>query len=162
MIVISVKVRKKQLLWTAAGLAAVLAAVIWAAAGMRGAVATGGKAGALAETEDQRRAFLASCGWELAADPVEIRQVTIPDTFNEVYTAYNELQQKQGMDLSRYRGKTVKRWTYEITNYPDAGEERVYADLLVYQGRIIGGSVGTRTASGFMHGWIRTEEASSS
>ena len=63
------------------------------------------------------------------------------------------------MDLSRYMGKRVKRWTYEITNYPNLTDStRVYADLLIYDGRVIGGSIGTREADGFMQGFRRNAE----
>ncbi len=152
-IVWSIKIKKKPLIWTVLVLAAVLTVLGVLAVRWGSARAVSGRPSAMAETDDQRRAFLASFGWELAADPVEIRQVIIPEVFNEVYTQYNTMQQAQGFDLMRYRGKTARRWTYEVTNYPDAGKRRIYADLLVYDGRIIGGSIGTREADGFMHGF---------
>lgn len=152
MVVWSIKIKKTQIWITAAAVVLMLAAIVFGIVQGGRALTTAGKAGLLAETEDQRKAFLRSCGWEVSEDPVEIRQVTIPDTFNQVYTDYNAMQQKQGFDLERYRGKTVKRWTYEVKNYPEAGDNQVYVDLLVYNGRVIGGSVGTRTADGFMQG----------
>ena len=153
MIVWSIKVKKKPLFWTTAAVLAGIVVLVVVLARWGGAQSVSGRPSPAAGTEEQRRAYLASFGWELAADPVEIRQVTIPDVFNDVYTQYNDMQKAQGMDLTRYRGKTAKRWTYEITNYPDAGDRRVYADLLIYDGRIIGGGIGTREADGFMHGF---------
>ena len=152
MIVWSVKVKKKHIWMAAAAAVALLAAVIGIVVQGSRALTAGARMSAAAETEEQRKAFLQGLGWETAEDPVEIRQVTIPDTFNEVYRQYNELQQEQGYDLTPYQGKTVKRWTYEITNYPGAAGERVYADLLICRGKIIGGSIGTRSTCGFMHG----------
>ena len=160
-IVWSVKVKKKPLLWTVGILVAVLTVVIVLATRWAGTSAVSGRPSAMAETDEQRRAFLASCGRELAADPVEIRQVIIPEVFNEVYTQYNAMQKEQGFDLTRYRGKTARRWTDEVTNYPGT-ESRIYADLLIYDGRIIGGSIGTREADGFMHGFRRPETAAES
>lgn len=153
MIVWSVKVKKKPLCWTAAVVLAGIAALVVVLVRWGSTQAVSGIPSPAAATDEQRRGYLASFGWTLADDPVEIRQVTIPDVFNDVYTQYNDMQKAQGMDLTRYRGKTAKRWTYEITNYPDAGGRRVYADLLIYDGRIIGGSIGTREADGFMHGF---------
>ncbi len=153
MIVWSIKVKKKPLLWTTAAVLAGITALVVVLARWGNGQAVSGRPSPAAGTEEQRRAYLASFGWELAADPVEIRQVTIPDVFNDVYIQYNDMQKAQGMDLTRYRGKTAKRWTYEITNYPDAGDRRVYADLLIYNGQVIGGSIGTREADGFMHGF---------
>jgi hypothetical protein len=156
MIVWSVKVKKKPLLWMAVLLAGAVVLVI-AAARWGDAQTVSGRPTRAAGTDEERRAFLAAYGWTLAADPVEIRQVVIPEVFNDVYTQYNAMQKAQGCDLTRYRGKTARRWTYEITNYPDAGKRRVYADLLIYNGQVIGGSVGTREADGFMHGFQRPE-----
>ncbi len=153
MIVWSIKVKKKPLFWTMAALLVGITVLVVVLARWVDVQSVSGRPSPAAGSEEQRRAYLTSFGWELAADPVEIRQVTIPDVFNDVYTQYNDMQKAQGMDLTRYRGKTAKRWTYEITNYPDAGDRRVYADLLIYNGQVIGGSIGTREADGFMHGF---------
>ena len=51
-----------------------------------------------AETNDERIGFLQQFGWTVNAEPIEISEVTIPRTFNEVYEKYNEIQKQQGMD----------------------------------------------------------------
>ena len=99
-----------------------------------------------------RITFLNAFGWEVAEDPVYIEEITIPEDFNEVYETYNQLQKEQGLDLSRYRGKTVRRYTYQVLNYPDA-EETVYANLLICKNRVIGGDVCSSRYHGFMHGF---------
>ncbi|HJB25141.1 MAG TPA: DUF4830 domain-containing protein [Firmicutes bacterium] len=104
-----------------------------------------------ARTDEERIEFLNSFGWEVQPQPAEVMELTIPETFDGVYKEYNEIQQRQGMDLSKYKGKRVKRWTYEITNYPD--EPQVVANLLVYEDKIIGGDVSTVRLDGFMHGF---------
>lgn len=107
-----------------------------------------------AETNHARVAFLESFGWEVKEAPAEIAEITLPETFSEVMERYNRLQLEQGFDLTPYRGKAVTRWCYEILNYPDVVEgERVVANLLVYQNRIIGGDVCSATMNGFMHGF---------
>ena len=157
MIVISVKANKRKVIMVATAVVLLLAAVCAWSFGRNAAAPTAGtEYGLAAGTDAQRKAFLAQFGWEIAEDPVEICEVMIPEMFNEVYEAYNILQKEQGFDLSRYKGKRVKRWTYEITNYPDVGENtRVYADLLIHDGKVIGGNVGTREAEGFLQGFRR-------
>ena len=51
-----------------------------------------------------------------------------------------------------FRGKTVKRWTYDVTNYPD-NRPNVKANILVYDNKIIGGDICSLELDGFMHGF---------
>ncbi len=104
-----------------------------------------------AKTDEERIQFLNSFGWEVEPQPAEVMELTIPETFDGVYEEYNAIQQRQGMDLAKYKGKRVKRWTYQITNYPD--EPQVVANLLVYEDKIIGGDVSTVRLDGFMQGF---------
>ena len=43
------------------------------------------------ETNSQRVTFLAQYGWEVEEEPVEIRDVTIPEEFDQVYQQYGFL-----------------------------------------------------------------------
>jgi len=104
------------------------------------------------KTNDDRVAFLTSFGWEVTATPLEIEEVTIPKEFDDTYSSYNELQKYQECDLSKYKGKKVKRYTYEVLNYP-TGEQGVCANLLIYKNRVIGGDVCSSNFEGFMHGF---------
>lgn len=97
-------------------------------------------------SNDGRVEFLKNFGWDVAASPVESSQVKIPTETTEVFDRYNELQKSQGYDLTQYAGKNVMRYVYKINNYPGATEP-VYATVLVYKNRIIGGDV-TDTAAG--------------
>ena len=105
-----------------------------------------------AENNEQRLKYLQSFGWEVSEEPTEIVEVAIPTEFNDVYEKYNILQKKQGFDLSPYRGKTVKRWTYDVTNYPD-NKPHIKANLLVFENKIIGGDICSLELDGFMHGF---------
>lgn len=71
-----------------------------------------------AADDAQRIAFLRSLGYETAADSAQVREVLIPDEFDDVFTRYNDVQKAADMDLEPYRGRRMKCWTYEITNYP--------------------------------------------
>ena len=102
-------------------------------------------------TNEDRVKFLAAWGWEVEAEPIEARDVTVPGEFDDVYARYNELQREMGLDLAKYAGKTVRRYTYRVTNYP--GEpENVMANLLVCKNRVVGADICSAEYRGFMHG----------
>lgn len=106
-----------------------------------------------ADTNEDRVTFLAGYGWDVNAEPVQIQAVSIPaDQENGVFARYNELQKSQGYDLAPYAGKQAMRYVYEVMNYPSA-EEPVYATLLVYEGKVIGGDVTNTATDGLMHGF---------
>lgn len=100
-----------------------------------------------------RISFLGSFGWQVEEEPWEILEIVIPTEFDNVYEQYNQLQQQQGYDLTRWRGKTARRYTYRILNYPDPPGE-VYANLIVCDGQIIAGDVSSVALNGFMHGLV--------
>lgn len=102
-------------------------------------------------TEEDRIAFLKSFGYEVAETPVESVEVTIPDEFKGVYKQYNDIQRAQGLNLSKYSGKTATRHTYEITNYDYDGT--VLATLIVYKNKVIAGDICGVTGEGFIHGF---------
>ena len=104
------------------------------------------------KSDDDVEKFLAQFGWQVGAEPHETADVTIPEEFDKIFAAYNEIQKRQGLDLSRYKRKDVKRYTYLIENYPDY-EGKVYANVLVYRGKVIGGDVCSADVEGFIHGF---------
>ena len=108
-----------------------------------------------AADDTERVQFLAQYGWTVSPTPAEVYEVEIPQTFDEIYETYNDLQRSQGFDLSAYRGMRVKRWSYDITNYPD-GIQGVRANLLVYNDKVIGGDVCSMQSDGFLHGFRST------
>lgn len=107
-------------------------------------------------TNEDRTVFLSQFGYTVSGEPVESVEVTLPNDFDRVFSGYNELQKAQGLDLSKYRGKTVMRYTYEVTDYPD-GTGPVYANLIVYKNRVIAGDVCSADPAGFIHGFERPE-----
>ena len=62
------------------------------------------------------------------------REVEIPTEFNKTYAEYNELQKSIGLDLEKFKGKSVQKVTYELEN-----SKTKYAVLLIYKGKVIGG-----------------------
>jgi len=105
------------------------------------------------KTEEDRLNFISSLGWEVKAQPVEEEKVTIPSEFDRVLSEYNLLQQKQGLDLAKFKRKKATRYTYEVTNYAD-WEGTVYLNLLVCRNRVIGGDICSADANGFVSGLI--------
>ncbi|MBR2906680.1 MAG: DUF4830 domain-containing protein [Clostridia bacterium] len=103
------------------------------------------------KSDADRRSFLAQFGWETAEGVIAECEVTIPSDFDKVFAAYNEIQKEQGFDLSKYKKKTVMRYTYEITNY-EGYEGTVYVNLLLYRNRVIGGDICSADVSGFICG----------
>ena len=103
------------------------------------------------KTAGDRVQFLSQFGYVVEETPVEECEVTIPKEFDKVFAAYNELQKGEGLDLARYKGKKVMRYTYKITNY-EGYSEPVYANLLVYKNKVVVGDVCSAGPNGFAHG----------
>ena len=99
--------------------------------------------------------FLSQFGWEVEASPTEVKTVTIPAEFDKVFATYNEMQKAQGLNLSKYKNKEVTRYTFAVTNY-DGYDGTVYANVLVYRNRVIGGDICSADISGFVHGFEKT------
>lgn len=108
------------------------------------------------KSADDAAAFLGQFGWVVDAGSVETAQVTIPAEFDKVFAGYNELQKSQGLDLSKYKKKSVTRYTFTVTNY-EGRQGTVYANVLVYRNRVIGGDICSADVNGFIHGFERTE-----
>ncbi len=107
------------------------------------------------ETNEQRVEYLESFGWDIIDEPTESTEVIIPAEFDETYESYNLLQQTQGFDLSKYKGKKVMRYTYSVKNYPTNSAENVCATLLVSDKKIIGGDISSTSLGGFMHSLLK-------
>ncbi|MDP4120258.1 MAG: DUF4830 domain-containing protein [Bacillota bacterium] len=104
-----------------------------------------------------RVSFLNKFGWKVSSKPTEITTVKIPEEFNKVYENYNKIQQQQGLDLSKYKGIEITRYTYKVLNYP--GEpDTVNANLLVYKGCVIGGDISSVRLDGFIQGFEKTSK----
>ena len=103
------------------------------------------------ETNDARVDYLRSRGWEVEGEPIETLSVPLPDELVEPYLSYNELQLTQGFDLNAYCGKTLERYTYVVTNYPDRADG-CQADLYVCEGAVVAGDIVCTGEDGFMAG----------
>ena len=103
-------------------------------------------------TNEDRVAFLSEYGWIVDEQPVEFEEVLIPEQFEGVFEDYNGMQKSQGYDFTKYKGRRVMRYSYNITNYPNI-KENVRATLFIYKNTVIGGDVASVNLDGFMHGF---------
>ncbi len=102
-------------------------------------------------TNEERLAYIESFGWDAGITHTDAREVRIPANFDEEYEQYNALQKEQGFDLMKYRARSVKKFTYTITNFEGADPVvPITANLLVLDGEIIGADISSAEAGGFV------------
>ena len=100
------------------------------------------------KNNEARVEYLHSLGWEVQPEPLETLQFQMPETLEEPYLSYQELQEAQGFDFTRSCGKQVSRYTYAVTNYPGRSEG-VQANLYTCEGHPVGGDIFCAGADGF-------------
>ncbi len=110
-----------------------------------------------AQNADDRIAFLAQFGWEVNPEPLEVRDVIIPAEFDENYEEYNAMQKPLGFDLSQHTGRRVKKWVYQVTNYPSI-RNNVNATLLIADGKVIGGDISSIGTEKFTHSFLMSPD----
>lgn len=158
MFVLSLKAPKKKLImWVGSILCICILAflLLFNNCGSSSANTPSGRYNLNADSNDSRISFLAQFGWKVKENVLEVKDVEIPSEFNDTYEKYNEIQKNQGLDLSHYKGKSCKRYTYEVTNYPDK-ETGVHANILVKDNKVIGGDISSVEFDGFMHGFQKS------
>ena len=147
--------RSSKLKWILLiALCALVVGVFWYFGSSRPASRSGAvvlRAGNAAE----RLAVISQFGWDVAEDPVTVTEILIPYESDEVFDKYNEIQKQQGLDLSLYAGRRVKKWTYAVRNYPgyEGRADVIELNMLICDGLVIGGDVCSTELGGFMHGF---------
>ncbi|MBR5773469.1 MAG: DUF4830 domain-containing protein [Clostridia bacterium] len=160
MFVVSIKTTRKKL-FAAAGLIALCLAVVIISPVASSQASASLDVNYSAANSQERIAFLSQFGWQVNEEPTEVVEVIIPDEFSDVYEKYNQLQQEQGFNLKDYCGKRVKRWTYQVINYPSyEGTDLIFANVLIYEGKVVGGDICDVQLDGFMHGFNMPENVS--
>lgn len=99
-------------------------------------------------TNYQRISFLKSINCKVQEEIVSQKEIVIPGEFSGIYENYNELQKKAGFDLSLFKGSKATVYTYKVTEYLDT--KHAYANLIVCNGKIIGGDIFTADLNGKM------------
>lgn len=100
------------------------------------------------KTKENRIEFMKSFGISVDEQSETEEAFRMPDNFDRIILGYNQLQKKQGLDLSKYRNKRVTRYTYKVTNYNDDNE--VLANLFIYRGKIVACDISSANPEGFV------------
>ena len=95
-------------------------------------------------TKEERLAFMEKFGVSVDPDSETSEQFRMPPDFDRVIAGYNELQRRQGLDLSKYKGKRVIRYTYKLSG------EDAYANLFVHRGKIVACDVSSASPDGYV------------
>ena len=103
------------------------------------------------KSNEDRVEYLASYGWQVSEQPTATEELALPEEFDSSYDQYLQLQSSQGFDLSSCAGKRIKRYSYEVKNYP-TGESGVLANLLIHKNTVVGGEILSPRLDGFLHG----------
>lgn len=155
MLIITAKIPRRRIaLWTLAAAALCCCALLvnaGAALGPRNVVTSAAVNPKGIKTNEDRLEFLTEYGWLVKEQALAVEELLIPKDFDASYDDYLSLQAEQGFDLTKYAGKRVKRYTYEITNHP-SGESGVQVNLLIYKNTVVGGEVLSAQPDGFLHG----------
>ena len=154
MFVFSVKTSKTKIAAAIIAVVAVVTAIVMIVGKADEPAATDSAVSVRAGTAQEREAFLAQFGWEADSEPVQVREIIIPEDFDNGYKEYSALNKEDGFDLEIYKGERVKMWTYDILNYPGYEGKRgiVQANILVFDGMVIGGDVSLLDSGGFTAG----------
>jgi hypothetical protein len=100
------------------------------------------------KTNEDRVAFIEQFGVKVDPTPTEEKPFLMPENFDRVISGYNELQKKQGLDISKYAKKKVTRYTYKVENYDSEGE--VFVNLFIHRQRIIACDICSAAPEGFV------------
>ena len=150
MLIISAKLTRKQLILMFASAGAAVVLIIMLVSLLRAGSAIPGYSGV--KSQNDRLTFVRSFGWEVDPSGELSDTILIPETFDAVYTQYNDMQIEQGLDLRYLVGREVERYSYPVLNHP-SGEENVRITLLIYKDKVVGGDVASPALDGFMHGF---------
>ncbi|MBQ0110414.1 MAG: DUF4830 domain-containing protein [Oscillospiraceae bacterium] len=100
----------------------------------------------------ERAKFIQKLGYTLKKGTAEqVKQVVIPENFSDVYENYNHLQRECGYDLTPYKGCTATVYTLTLEG------DDLYAHIITYDGKIIGGDIANNRINGSMKGLTKYE-----
>lgn len=161
MFVYSVKTSKAKIAALVIAIIAIVIAIAMIMTGEKEPAANDSAVNYKAENSAERVAFISQFGWKISDDPVEISEVIIPEDFDAGYVEYAAMNKAQGLELEPYKGVRAKRWTYDVLNYPglENMDGTVQINLLIYDGRVIGGDVCSLEQGGFIHGFALPQAA---
>lgn len=96
------------------------------------------------KNSEGRIEYLETLGYDVNEEPVAVNNEKLPKVFDAVTEKYNDLQRVQGFDLTKYAGKKLTGYTYEITAFPDEtkiGDAKYLVTLIVYKDKVVAADV---------------------
>ena len=106
------------------------------------------------KTNEDRLEFISQFGIEVAGEARESEKFAVPENFDRVLSAYNEIQKEQGFDLTKYKNKKVTRYTYSVKGY-EGYEGEVNVNLIIYRNTVIACDISTVDPNGFVKPLIK-------
>ena len=89
------------------------------------------------ESAQDIQTWFTGYGLEVDGASITADKVKIPRKWDDSFSAFNGVVQQSGLDLTRYKGKTVEKWTALIPA-ASKGDLSQYGVLLVYRKKAIG------------------------
>ena len=89
------------------------------------------------ESAQDIQTWFTGYGLDVDGTSITADKVKIPRKWDDSFSAFNGVVQQSGMDLTRYKGKTVEKWTAMIPA-ASSGETSRYGVLLVYRKKAVG------------------------
>ena len=89
------------------------------------------------ESAQDIQTWFTGYGLDVDGATITADKVKIPRKWDDSFSAFNGVIQQSGMDLTRYKGKTVEKWTALIPA-ASKGEASSYGVLLVYRKKAVG------------------------
>ncbi|MEG1982062.1 MAG: DUF4830 domain-containing protein [Clostridia bacterium] len=106
-------------------------------------------------TNEQRVSYINSYGYEVSNEPTTIKEIIIPEQFDEVFLKYAEIMAKGGFVLENYKGKRVKCYTYSLKNVQEIKEfeavnenEQFNVNLYCYNDKVVSGDISSTKLGG--------------
>ena len=100
---------------------------------MAAAAASGNKI----ESAQDIQTWFTGYGLDVDVATIAADKVKIPRRWDDSFSAFNGVVQQSGMDLARYKGKTVEKWS-ALLPAASNGETSRYGVLLVYKKKAVG------------------------
>lgn len=103
----------------------------------RSVMATAAASGNKIESAQDIQTWFTGYGLDVDAATIAADKVKIPRRWDDSFSAFNGVVQQSGMDLARYKGKTVEKWS-ALLPAASNGETSRYGVLLVYKKKAVG------------------------
>ena len=89
------------------------------------------------ESAQDIQTWFTGYGLDVDGTSITADKVKIPRRWDDSFSAFNGVVQQSGMDLARYKGKTVEKWS-ALLPAASNGETSRYGVLLVYKKKAVG------------------------